>query len=95
MVLILQPACGSELPYFIGNLVHIFLVSSSLTSDSSHGAHGYIKEALTVFTDSASRDDTPFEESLHRPASQSLIVPKKQGEAVVSPLNCEELFNLL
>lgn len=33
-------ACWSELPYFIGNLVHISWARSSLTSDSSHGARG-------------------------------------------------------
>lgn len=46
LVLILQPACWSELPCFIGNLVHISPGQSSPTSDSSHGAHGYILEAV-------------------------------------------------
>lgn len=40
-------ASWSELPYFIGNLVHISWAWSSLTSDSSHGARGYIQEALS------------------------------------------------
>lgn len=46
LVFILQLACWSELACFIGNLVHIFSAPSFLTTDSSHGAHGYIQEAL-------------------------------------------------
>lgn len=46
LVLILQPACWSELPCFIGNLVHISPAQSSLTSDSSHVARAYIQQTL-------------------------------------------------
>lgn len=51
LVLILQLACWSELPCFIGSLVRIYIniyhpSQSSLTSHGSLGARGYFQEAL-------------------------------------------------
>lgn len=68
-------ASWSALPYFIGNLVHISWAGSLLTSDSSHGARGYIQEALSHWVEDAScKDDTVFGLSLPWPVIWSVIL---------------------